>query len=315
MRPKEVLHIVAATVVSGVLPAGTQLTASLSSDIELSQEQRIKLAEALMFIIRRRAVVDEFVSTVLSIMAFGSAERMSASFIGDKNIEMSIQSETHKYFLGEEQKGVVSEPTEKAETWAEKDIRFRTGGPMFESEERDLVRAIRASVIAELVSVSKPSMVSPYCGFLVRLVIDALTLDSSRAVCRSVALLARELYSCLLRELEEAMEFATSTTSETATPMPLTVALVSCDEEMLLSTLKMHASGMRGSSMKKVDDPATSIRCSEAISLRRQAEESGFLAASRLAVSRVAADARISAFFKIASANDAQSIKVEQKPP
>jgi hypothetical protein len=303
MRPKEVLHVVASTVVSGVLPAGTHVTRSLSSDIEVSQEQRIKLADALIFIIRRRAIVDEFVPTMLSLMTFGSAERMSSKSNNDKKNDNLIQSETHKYFLGDEQKENDNELATQAEKWEDQDIRLRTGGPMFKLEEFDVVRAARASVIAELVSVSKPSVVAPHCRFLARLAIDALTLDSSRAVCRSVALLAREIYGCVLRELEEAMDAVnTSTNTQTETVMPLTVALVSCDEEMLFSTLQAHASSVGDASRRRVDDPATSTRCSEAINLRRQAEESGFLAASRLVLSQGSMANGIPDFLKMSQA-------------
>eukprot|EP00980_Cylindrotheca_fusiformis_P006140 scaffold1319_cov126-Cylindrotheca_fusiformis.AAC.29 len=314
MLPGEVIPVVASAVVTGVLSAKTHVKGLVSSDIEISREQRIKLAEALVFIIRRRAIANVFVSSIFSIMTFGSAERMSDSLVRDKNIEISIRSETHQYFLGEKEKQDENEDGFKtqAEKWAETDIRFRTGGPMFEAEEFDLVRAARASVIAELVSASKPMAVAPYCRFLIRLVVDALTLDSSRAVCRAVALLARELYGCILRELDETLEATnTSTPAEAGITMPFTMAVVSSDdEEVLFSILQVHASGVGDASLRKVDDPATSTRCSEALDLRCQSEESGLLDSCRLALSQMTSN-RTPDLLNIVQSKDTPAIRIE----
>ena len=128
VRSQEVLPFVASTVVTGVLRAGTSITLTLSSDIQVSQEQRIKLAEALIFMIRRRAVVDELVPLILGLMTFGSVQRMDSKFNTGAPDDL-FQEETHKYFLGEDHKdGQDDDELESnAEKWEKRDIRLKTG--------------------------------------------------------------------------------------------------------------------------------------------------------------------------------------------
>ena len=286
VQPKKVLPVVAFTLVTGFLKAGTQVTTTLTSDIRVTQEQRIKLAEALIFIIRRRAVVDEFVPVLLSLMAFGRVQRTESNF-DDRDSDDLIQNETHKYFVGND------ELESEAKSWEEREIRLNTGGPIFKSEEFDLVRAARASVLAEVVSNAKPSSLVPYCKLLVRLAIDTLTLDSSRIVCRSIALLVRELYSCLLSEFD----------TQTETSIPFTVAFISSDEELLFVTIQAYATGIATKSKGTFNDTATSARCKEAIILREQAEEAGFLSAARLFVMQTEAN-KTPNFLNIVQPND-----------
>jgi hypothetical protein len=102
-----------------------------------------------------------------------------------------------------------------------------------------------------------------------------------------VALLVRELYGRLLCEVEEMIDVVKNFSNlQTEASIPLTVALVAADEELLCSTLQAHASGTSDVGQPRVNDPATSVRCNEALNLRQQAEESGILAASRLFLSQ-----------------------------
>lgn len=214
--------------------------ATMTDNIKLSQEQRIKLAEALMFIIRRRAATDEYVPLLVNVMIFGSNRNdrigdmantskknnnhNNDNAFGQKSIVKQRriqQNETHRYFLGLDENDddnndnnndgspktyddgyelTTTTTTMKKERWEEQDIRLRTGGPIFTSEEIDVVRAGRVSVLAELLSVSKSYTIASHCHIIVRLSIDVLRLETSRVVCRAAALLIRELFACVLRE-------------------------------------------------------------------------------------------------------------------
>jgi hypothetical protein len=289
MRPREVLPIVGSAVVSGTLKSGTEASSSLTSDIRLSQEQRIKLAEALMFIVRRRAAADEFAVLLVNLMMFGSVDRIGSQTENtDAEQQRFIQDKTHDYFLRLDHRPEELEQESQEGKWEEQDTRVKTGGPVFSMEETDIVRSARVSVLAELVTVSKPSTVAPHCRLFVRLIIDVLRLDSSRTVCRAAALLARECYGCLLREQNELAEAVDDPNHHGGAPLPLAVALLSSDEELLFSTLRNHALSRGDDSERRVDDPATAVRCQEAISLREQADEAGIFTAARLVLSQSA---------------------------
>ena len=115
--------------------------------------------------------------------------------------QLVMQENTTKYFVGAD--GQKDDSTTKQEERQEQDIRVRTGGPVFAVEEADSIRAARISVLAELVSVSTPSVMARYCSILIPLIVDTLQLETSRLVGRAAALLARELYTCVLREGED----------------------------------------------------------------------------------------------------------------
>jgi len=280
LHPRKVLPLVASAIVSGELSLMSQLPLPLSStlpttkttvsssSIKLSQEQIIKLVEALMFIIRRRAVTDEYVPMIVNLMLYGTSskneEKNSGLYkrqLGQSINAISIQQETDKYFTKayhqEDDNNNDDDDTrhlKKEDVWEEKDIRLKTGGPIFDVEEADVVRSLRISVLSELVmsssSSSSATTVASYCNLFIRLIVEAFHLDSaSRAVTRSAALLGRELYTQLLRESQNlASSIAgnsafgaggmTNTTATAATEIPFAVALMSSDEELLLATLQ-----------------------------------------------------------------------------
>ncbi len=260
LRPKHVLPQLAVALVTGELDCGTLI----------SNEQRIKLAEALMFIIRRRAAPAEYFPQLVNLIIFGSVEKIG-TFIDTPSDESKrlFAIETDKYFLGvsvEEEESTFVE--NQKELWEEKDIRVKTGGPVYVLEVHDLIRSIRLSVLAELASVSPPSTLAPYCRLLIKLVTDILRLDTSRTTCRAAALLAREFYGCLLREADQLngeME------GKNSSPLPLAVAIVSLadEEELLITTLQNCISGIG----KYVSDPATAARSQEALEFRKEADD------------------------------------------
>ena len=301
MHPKQTTTLVAASMSSGILPTDAKSprmtgydTAATSEDdeIPLSDEQRIKLAEALMFIIRRRASTVQILSEVFYRMIYGSAafgERISdqkqtggSGGVYDPKEAMRIQDETRNYFL-ELDEDILQQ--EKKQQWEERDIRLRTGGPVFESEEADLVRAARVSVVAELVSMSQPSTLAPFCRMAVRLVVDILNLEKSRAVRRSASFLARELFGCLLREHEELADMVDSPKASLgSSPLPFAAAMIRSDQEILVSILEKIVAHQQAEN--KVNDSATASRCKEALALRQEAEEEGIFAAAHLLMQR-----------------------------
>ena len=75
-----------------------------SEGVKLVPEQQIKLAEALMFLIRRRAATDEYVPLLINMMIFGRASRIGDQSRKEEHEEykthsLSMQEETDNYFL------------------------------------------------------------------------------------------------------------------------------------------------------------------------------------------------------------------------
>ena len=344
LHPRQVLPLVVSAIVRGELSTLSQPLLPLSfsssslstpaSTIKLSQEQIIKLAEALMFIIRRRAVTNEYVPMIVNLMLYGTSTKKENNVVSDnqrqegiidddtqpiayqKNIDKKngtlIQQKTHEYFTGPQNQGGDDDGGEdddyddddtrrqkKEDVWEEQDIRLKTGGPIFDVEEADVVRSLRISVLSELVmsssssSTSSPlssgTSIASYCRVFVRLIVDVFHLEdkSSRAVTRSAALLARELYSQLLQEAHNLATAISGTndfsgsgsvngrSSSSTTDIPFAVALISSDEELLLATLQNQST---------IDDPTTIARCREAVSIREQADKEGIFVAANLLV-------------------------------
>ena len=261
--------------------------------MQLSDEQRVKLAEAVMFMIRRRAAVDEFVPTLVEIMLYGTLERLgqqqesasSSQTEGRLCQATLIQQETQQYFLRSDCEQAELEVESIKERWQEQDIRLKTGGPVFQAEEADVVRAARISVLAELVGIGKASVMAPYCALLVRLCVDALRLETSRPVTRAASLLAREIYGSLVYEQQDVVEaLQDSQHSRSDIRIPMAVALVNSDEALLVAVLKYVVAGVGENKKRRLYDPATEVRCKEALQLREQVEKGGIMAAARLIV-------------------------------
>ena len=261
--PSEVLPLTAYIIVKGtrdmtILTPDTELkTVTLSFSIE----QRIKSAEALIFMIRRRGdAIYIYGRHLLDLMLFGSKQLHSAhqdKSNSSSDISFDIQSQTHSYYMpsGENDRDME-----------ELQVRVNTGGPVFEIEESDLLRATSISIVCELVGVLKPAAVVAYCHILVKLVIDALQLDDSRPVRRAAALLARELYSIVETEL--------SSNGDTSVSDSMAVAMVCSHESILYNVLQTCVSGRDTNTAGEVRymDVATQSRCTEAIEIRNHLE-------------------------------------------
>jgi hypothetical protein len=304
MRPKQVLPVIASAVATGVVHQNSTELATTTTTT-LSMEQRIKLAEALMFIIRRRAASYEFIPMLVNVMVFGSPDEPIGNsddkIHGGENGKR-MQQETHNYFTrgfllddddNQKDKEMCQDEQTLQEQWQEQDVRSKTGGPLFAMEEADVVRAARISVLTELVTMSQPSFMAPYCDLLILLVTNVLRLESSRPVTRAASLLAKELYGAILREQElmtRGMIEDNNMTGRRSTTVsiPMTIAMVSSSKEELLCTTlqqEVSASGLTTSSIRndvRMYDPATRARCTQALDLREQAEQGGIFAAAKL---------------------------------
>lgn len=308
LHPRRVLPKIASAIVQSQLRLGGSDTnndnAHRAASIKLSQEQVIKLAEALMFIIRRRAVTDKYVPILANLMLRGgssstlpteTASKNDSSIIPDpqRNDQQRIQQETDNYFAAgrfqnkETTEGAPDDETAltKKELWEEQDIRVKTGGPIFDFEEAEIVRSLRISVLSELVASAASQAVAPYVGTLTRLVIEALHLEGrSRIVQRSAALLARELYARVLREaldLSDALGDIEDLSAKAVAP--ISIALVESDEETLSAALRAYGSGKSTPNETTIVADSTVVaRCKEAIGMRDEADQKGVFLASKL---------------------------------
>ena len=289
--PSKVLLLVGSALANGVLRA---LQNDSHGEISLTPEQRVKLAEALMFCIQRRARVDEYLPTLLDLMIFGG-KRAGTNRLEAGTVDQ-IQQETMDFFLlkKRDDDGSIKDDDddEDLEERAEKQIlRISTGGPLYRSEEADMVTAARISVVSELASVADPSVLSIYCIFVLRIATESLRLDASRPVRRAAAFLARELYRSLLREyygLQEAVNDATGS-DESSTELSLAKAMVtSKDDDVLAAALQRCVSAKDLGDISKTRfrsfDAATAARCEEALAARQEAVDGGLFTVARMLV-------------------------------
>jgi hypothetical protein len=277
LHAKYVLPVVAAYVATGHL-TGSRSSSTLET---ASNEQRIKLAEALMFMIRRRAVLDEYIPTIVRLMIYGTASiGVRRAELVDEEDQVKVLQATQTYFVGEVENDLVhAEKDEKIRYFSEREIRLQTGGPIFDIEEADVVRSVRVSVLAELVLHSLPHSIAPHLHDLVRLIIDALRFDHSRSVSRAAALLAVAVYSNVVEESDAILCSLSHNgrPSASAVAIPFSLALVKSDEAMLVTSLETYES-----TRVRLNDEATAARCREALKLRLQAAETGILLTAQL---------------------------------
>jgi hypothetical protein len=247
---------------------------------QLNCEQRVKLVEAMTFIIRRRGqAASNYSMNLLNALLYRNGRIGSTANIEDEKTKKQIQIHTEKYFIGENNN---DDCVDEAEDDDERLFRLKTGGPIFDKEENDVIRSACISLVAELLSALHPSSLAGFCPTIVPLAVDALRLDHSRLVRRASAMLSRELYSCALRESNSISVGETEDQN-----LSFTVALLSNGEDILHSTLKRAYSGddldlkteqvtiSAVSGKLRFYDSATIVRCEEALNLRRELVENG----------------------------------------
>jgi hypothetical protein len=271
--PSEILPLIGTVIALGHIHISVACVDGNATFVELSlnAEQRIKSIESLIFMIRRRGDgIFLYGSVLLDTMIFGTKNVDQDIHFGEKigDAQLMMQKQTHLYFMGAENNAVDNEIDEKR-------IRLNTGGPIFSVEETDVLRAGAISVVCELVSVLNTVTVSKYCHILVRLVTDALQLDKSRPVRRAAACLARDLYSCVMREVTELNDGGNSA---------LAVAIVDADEDKLYNLLIrcVAAEDLAISTGSVLVDPATQCRCQEAVDIRQELHDMGVLQAAAM---------------------------------
>ena len=181
---------------------------------------------------------------------------------------------------------------------------MKTGGPVYDNEEDDVLRGACINIIAELVATMNPSAIANYCSILVNLGVNVLQLEQSRVVRRPAALLCRELYACSLREGGQ------YSVNMKAGDAEFTIVLVK-EDEILQATLWRCTAGddvdvMYGDKVihsvkdqRRLYDPATVARCREALEVRQEIIECGFLDLVQLYVkSTKGADTQLDRFIE-----------------
>ena len=254
------------------------LSSITSVELSLSPEQRIKATESLIFMIRRRGEgIFMYGRSLLNVMLYGSSKDHANK---DYQTAQLIQSQTHNYF--------IQNNNDKENNSDERRFRLNTGGPIYSIEENHLLRAGSISVTCELVTVLNPITVASYCHDLIKLVISALQLEESRPVRRAVACLARELYTCTLKEVTA--ELGNSKDSPATT---MAIAIVKSNEVQMYNALISCVSlSNQGGASSRLIDPATQSRCSEAIDIREEIENIGILQVATLVAQSQENDSR-----------------------
>jgi len=262
--PSEIITLIGAVVSKGSANITVLMNGATETPMEMSfaQEQRIKAVEALIFIIRRRGD-GIFLNgpSLLETMLFGQMKMATNQAGATQDMSQLIQVQTHDYFQRSQEDG---------QDEVDARTRLGTGGPVFSCEEGDLLRSAAISLVCELVSTLHPAVIAQYCHALVRLALDALQLESSRPVRRSAALLARELYACVMRE--ETSEEG----SEKKATSAMAIAMVCAGEDKLVIALTRcvtatdvdtdNSLAVKGKT--RLVDPATQSRSKEALEKR-----------------------------------------------
>ena len=271
--PSEMMPLIGQAVAKGevtidVLSGPVQTPVNVS----LSPEQRAKATEALIFMIRRRGKgIFLYGRDMIDTMLYGSTVQQDD--LHETSNSMEIQRQTHFYF--------VNGTDDSKEDETERTLRLNTGGPVYSTEENQLIRAGAISVVTELISVLDGTTIASYCCILVRLVNTTLSLETSRPIRRCIANLARELYSCSLKELLGADH---SDASHPSSEVLLAIMSAPEEESKLHQILERCVSGT-SLSPAHIFDPATQSRCKEALEIRDELVSLGVLEAAAMIVS------------------------------
>jgi hypothetical protein len=270
-------------VLGSVIAAG-RLSEKLCLD-HVSVEQRVKLSEALCFIIRRRGSFARELLIVFQLLAYGPKPPETEASDGKTE---AMQLATHEYFVLEQPVGeYVEEADDQAvdmdEYWKGVELRARTGGPLFNVEEEEVIRAATITLVSELVSVVSRDVTASYCEILMDCCITTLQLESSRPIRRAGATLARELYAALVCEQDDLLCALNACRANNSPRVPLSVAMVAGREDILCALLRREVNSNDSADSKgRLHDPVTAARCQEALSLRDDAASGGILTAGRI---------------------------------
>lgn len=256
-RPSTVLPLLIEALVRG-----TMTTSMTTPSHHLTITQRVKIAEALVFTLRRRgrAIASYVSSGCLEELVRGCGRNANDdNDTPSAETNQRMRTATHSYFVDDDN----DEDDERR-------TRLHTGGPLFEAEEVHAVRSGCFVCLSEIVSVLRwlpPSLLERHCGRMIDLCTHALRLDRTRPVRRAAALLTANLYRYLL-------VVATEQDDEDDNNGWAVVAaeFVACGEENLFVTLTQCVSDDKA-------DPSTTARCREAIECRQSCVDLGLFAA------------------------------------
>jgi hypothetical protein len=275
INPKDMLPKIAKGLCTGMLTFHRESETIL----KLSQDDRIKLAEALVFIIRRRGdAIEQFSPQILSMMICNHGTVASYEMPSHNKI---IQEETHEYFMRDPDE--FNELTPASDRLESKSIRLNTGGPVFMSELNDVLRSSCVLVLAETVMSTSPTNLRFHVILLIYYIVNVLRLEKSRALRRAAAYLAVSLYEACIRDY-----------NVNSSECLLIVSMVKANEDLLRSTLEVAMDAERLPKFQ-LYDPATAARCQEALEIRRHLEEIGIIATTKLRIeieNRMDANAR-----------------------
>lgn len=156
-------------------------------NIVLTLSQRVKVAEALIFVIRRRGnAIGQHARNLMQELLVG----VSAGAKVDVGYQQRLFQATHSFFdrgyasVHENAPEEGSLPDEHSGTCAgeEQMLRINTGGPLFVEEENSAVIAGCISCLTEVLAVVAPSFIVSVLPVLASLCIDALRLECTRPV-------------------------------------------------------------------------------------------------------------------------------------
>ncbi|KAI2493348.1 Required for nuclear transport of RNA pol II C-terminus 1 [Fragilaria crotonensis] len=155
----------------GISVGEVQLNAGSVKTVLLTQNERIKLAEALLFVVRRRGPgIDQYMSQILMTMMRGHRQVQERMPPNDAKI---IQEQTHDFFTSDtDHTNELTAPSDRLEA---KMMRAGAGGPIFTAELNDVLRSSCVAIIVELVDAALPSSIAAYATDLVSLVKNAFT--------------------------------------------------------------------------------------------------------------------------------------------
>eukprot|EP00977_Amphora_coffeiformis_P014001 scaffold3823_cov195-Amphora_coffeaeformis.AAC.11 len=261
------------------LATGIFRSRDTESSLQITSEQRIKLAESLVAFVRRRAALSEHLDDILGTLFHATKRNPHAVSPDESGL---IQVQTHRYFTGQDREDADDMHEDGYE---ETLLRVKTGGPVFDKEEDDIVRGAAINLVSEVVRLANPVVITRFVPMLIECAKLALQLEASRPVRRSGAQLASCLYATAIREIEEQDP---KMLSNQQVECPLLVAMVSSNENSLATLL---ARVETGSDLSDLDaekgrqfDPATVARCKEALALRHEVKSTGILALAELSL-------------------------------
>lgn len=236
-------------------------------EVALSAEQRIKVAEALVFAIRRKPAILEIYSYLVEMMIFGPMDSLPEKLPDEQALQ--IQQLSHEFILKGYQAEDEAVPLEK--DWDSIQLRVQTGGLLFTTEENEVVRASRITVTAELVSGASPFIVAKFVTALVTTSVAILRYETSRPVRRAGSQLAKEIYGAVQRELEGLTEPLARCCGA---DIPLSTGLANHDGSLVVALERCRKSeDLNDLKHQRYYDPAVEARCEEALAIRIQVRE------------------------------------------